>query len=73
MSPACSLSDISGWRDGVLYPLAGGGRRLTVDPLGSSSILLDPTVVGEEHYSIAEEVREGRSASMGTATNIRSA
>jgi hypothetical protein len=23
-----SLSDISGWRDGVLYPLAGGRRRL---------------------------------------------
>ena len=23
---ACSLSDISGWRAGVLYPLAGGGR-----------------------------------------------
>jgi hypothetical protein len=22
-SAACSLSDISGWRDGVLYPLAG--------------------------------------------------
>jgi F-type H+/Na+-transporting ATPase subunit beta len=29
-----------------------------VDPLSSSSILLDPTVVGEEHYRIAEEVRE---------------
>src|SRR5665213_438504 len=26
-SPACSLSDISGWRAGVLYPLAGGGRE----------------------------------------------
>src|SRR5271155_1855999 len=26
-STACSLSDISGWRDGVLYPLAGGGRE----------------------------------------------
>jgi len=25
-SAACSLSDISGWRAGVLYPLAGGGR-----------------------------------------------
>jgi F-type H+/Na+-transporting ATPase subunit beta len=29
-----------------------------VDPLSSSSILLDPVVVGEEHYRIAEEVRE---------------
>jgi hypothetical protein len=28
MSAACSLSDISGWRDGVLYPLAGGGRGI---------------------------------------------
>src|ERR1700692_2509221 len=27
-SPAFSLSDISGWRDGVLYPLAGGGRGI---------------------------------------------
>jgi hypothetical protein len=27
-SAACSLSDISGWRDGVLYPLAGGGRGI---------------------------------------------
>jgi hypothetical protein len=28
VSAACSLSDISGWRDGVLYPLAGGGRGI---------------------------------------------
>jgi hypothetical protein len=28
MSAACSLSDISGWRDGVLYPLARGCRRI---------------------------------------------
>jgi hypothetical protein len=27
VSPACSLSDISGWRDGVLYPLAGRAER----------------------------------------------
>jgi hypothetical protein len=27
LSAACSLSDISGWRAGVLYPLAGGGRE----------------------------------------------
>ena len=26
-SPACSLSDISGWRTGDLYPLAEGGRQ----------------------------------------------
>ena len=27
-STPCSLSDISGWRDGVLYPFARGRRRL---------------------------------------------
>jgi hypothetical protein len=27
-SAACSLSDISGWRAGVLYPFAGGGRGI---------------------------------------------
>src|SRR5271170_1787669 len=27
-SPACFLSDFSGWRDGALYPLAGGSRRI---------------------------------------------
>ena len=26
-SAACSLSDISGWRAGILYPFAGGGRQ----------------------------------------------
>jgi F-type H+-transporting ATPase subunit beta len=29
-----------------------------IDALRSSSILLDPIVVGEEHYRIAEQVRE---------------
>jgi len=29
-----------------------------IDPLASSSILLDPTVVGAAHYAIAERVRE---------------
>jgi F-type H+-transporting ATPase subunit beta len=29
-----------------------------VDPLASSSILLDPLVVGETHYRVAEQVRE---------------
>ena len=28
-----------------------------IDPLRSSSVLLDPNVVGEEHYRLAEEVR----------------
>lgn len=28
-----------------------------VDPLGSSSTALDPTVIGEEHYNVANEVK----------------
>jgi len=38
--------------------MAAEGMYPAIDPLSSSSILLDPTVVGEEHYRIAEEVRE---------------
>ncbi len=38
--------------------MAAEGMYPAVDPLNSSSILLDPTIVGEEHYRIAEEVRE---------------
>ena len=29
-----------------------------IDPLGSSSVLLDPLVVGAEHYALAERARE---------------
>ena len=28
-----------------------------VDPLGSSSTALDPTIIGEEHYKVANEVK----------------
>ena len=38
--------------------MAAEGMYPAVNPLSSSSILLDPTVVGEAHYRIAEEVRE---------------
>jgi F-type H+-transporting ATPase subunit beta len=38
--------------------LAAEGMYPAVDPLLSSSILLDPLVVGEEHYRLAERVRE---------------
>ncbi len=38
--------------------MASEGMYPAVDPLASTSILLDPTVVGEEHYRIAEQVRE---------------
>ncbi|MCB9930253.1 MAG: F0F1 ATP synthase subunit beta [Alphaproteobacteria bacterium] len=38
--------------------MAAEGMYPAVDPLASTSILLDPTVVGEDHYRIAEQVRE---------------
>ncbi len=38
--------------------MAAEGMYPAVDPLNSSSILLDPTVVGEAHYNVAEQVRE---------------
>jgi F-type H+/Na+-transporting ATPase subunit beta len=38
--------------------MAAEGMYPAVDPLSSTSILLDPTVVGDEHYRIAGEVRE---------------
>jgi F-type H+-transporting ATPase subunit beta len=38
--------------------LAAEGMYPAIDPLGSGSVLLDPLVVGPEHYATAEEVRE---------------
>jgi len=38
--------------------MAAEGMYPAIDPLASSSILLDPTVVGEAHYVVAERVRE---------------
>ena len=38
--------------------IAAEGMYPAVDPLSSSSILLDPVVVGDDHYRIAEQVRE---------------
>ena len=38
--------------------MAAEGMYPAVDALSSSSILLDPTVVGQDHYCIAEQVRE---------------
>lgn len=38
--------------------LAAEGFYPAVDPLASSSVLLDPLVVGDEHYRIAEQARE---------------
>ncbi|SNR63652.1 F0F1 ATP synthase subunit beta [Puniceibacterium sediminis] len=37
---------------------AAEGFYPAIDPLASSSMLLDPLVVGEEHYKIAEAVRQ---------------
>lgn len=38
--------------------MAAEGMYPAVDPLGSSSILLDPLVVGDEHYALAQAARE---------------
>ncbi|WP_454887501.1 F0F1 ATP synthase subunit beta [Sphingomonas oryzagri] len=38
--------------------MAAEGMYPAVDPLGSSSILLDPLVVGDEHYRLAQQARE---------------
>jgi F-type H+-transporting ATPase subunit beta len=37
--------------------MAAEGLYPAIDPLASTSALLDPRVVGEEHYAVAEEVR----------------
>ena len=37
--------------------MAAEGLYPAIDPLNSASILLDPRIVGEEHYALAEEVR----------------
>ena len=37
--------------------MASEGLYPAVDPLGSSSTLLDPSIVGRRHYDIAEETR----------------
>ncbi|QRG86766.1 F0F1 ATP synthase subunit beta [Bulleidia sp. zg-1006] len=38
--------------------IAALGIYPAVDPLGSSSRMLDPLVIGEEHYQVAREVQE---------------
>ncbi|ANN58720.1 F0F1 ATP synthase subunit beta [Mesorhizobium loti NZP2037] len=38
--------------------LAAEGFYPAIDPLASSSVLLDPLIVGEEHYGLAERSRE---------------
>ena len=38
--------------------LAAEGFYPAVDPLASASVLLDPDIVGEEHYALAERARQ---------------
>jgi F-type H+-transporting ATPase subunit beta len=37
--------------------MASEGLYPAIDPLESTSVLLDPAVVGDEHFSVAQEVR----------------
>jgi F-type H+-transporting ATPase subunit beta len=38
--------------------MASEGLYPAIDPLGSTSVLLDPAVVGEEHFALAQQVRQ---------------
>jgi F-type H+-transporting ATPase subunit beta len=56
-----AVTTISGHMDCVIMlsrAQAAEGFYPAIDPLGSSSMLLDPLVVGEDHYRTAEAVRQ---------------
>jgi F-type H+/Na+-transporting ATPase subunit beta len=56
-----AVTAISSHMDSIIMlsrNLAAEGFYPAVDPLASSSVLLDPLVVGEAHYTIAEQARE---------------
>jgi F-type H+-transporting ATPase subunit beta len=56
-----AVTAISAHTDSVIMlsrTLAAQGFYPAIDPLASSSVLLDPLVVGEEHYRLAERCRE---------------
>ncbi len=56
-----AVTAISAHMDGIIMlsrKLAAEGFYPAIDPLASSSSLLDPLVVGEEHYRLAERARE---------------
>lgn len=56
-----AVTTISGHMDCVIVlarNLAAQGFYPAIDPLASSSTLLDPAMVGEAHYQIASEARE---------------
>ena len=44
--------------DAAMRALADQGLYPAVDPLASSSRILDPRVVGDEHYDVAQRVQE---------------
>ena len=56
-----AVTAISAHMDGIIMlsrKLAADGFYPAIDPLASTSSLLDPLVVGEEHYRLAERARE---------------
>jgi F-type H+-transporting ATPase subunit beta len=56
-----AVTAISSHMDSIIVlsrTLAVEGFYPAVDPLASSSVLLDPLVVGDEHYALAERARE---------------
>jgi F-type H+-transporting ATPase subunit beta len=56
-----AVTTISSHMDSIIMlsrSAAAEGFYPAVDPLASSSVLLDPLVVGEEHYQLAERARE---------------
>ena len=57
LAPAATFSHLDA-RLVLDRSIAALGIYPAVDPLGSSSRMLDPLVVGEEHYRVAREVQE---------------
>ena len=56
-----AVTAISSHMDSIIMlsrKLAAEGFYPAIDPLASSSVLLDPLVVGETHYAVAEQARE---------------
>jgi F-type H+-transporting ATPase subunit beta len=56
-----AVTTISSHLDSVIVlsrAMAAEGMYPAIDPLGSSSVMLDPLILGQEHYRIAEQARE---------------
>jgi F-type H+/Na+-transporting ATPase subunit beta len=56
-----AVTAISSHLDSVIVlsrGMAAEGMYPAIDPLSSTSVMLDPMIVGEAHYRLAEEVRE---------------